>query len=99
MKNSFEINSMFQMVEDASEVKDVEVVHIGNNSSIIQNATFQGNEGTKFENSIHCEQQINMMKKDNIKKTILLSLLMIFVLCAAFSRIIIKRGSVYNLSC
>lgn len=34
------------------------------------------------------------MKKDNIKRTILLSLLMILVLCAAFSRIIIKRGSV-----
>lgn len=40
--------------------KDVEVVHIGNNSSVIQNATFQGNNGTKFENAASFEQQVNM---------------------------------------
>jgi hypothetical protein len=41
---------------------DVEVVHVGNNSSVIQNATFQGGSGTKFENSASFEQQINMYK-------------------------------------
>lgn len=40
--------------------KDVEVVHIGNNSSVIQNATFQGSNGTKFENTASFEQPINM---------------------------------------
>ena len=47
------------------EVKDVEVVHVGNNSSIIQNATFQGSDGTKFENSASFEQQINMVKQNS----------------------------------
>ena len=47
------------------EVKDVEVVHVGNNSSIIQNATFQGADGTKFENSASFEQQINMVKQNS----------------------------------
>jgi hypothetical protein len=41
---------------------DVEVVHVGNNSSVIQNATFQGGSGTKFENATTFERQINMRK-------------------------------------
>jgi hypothetical protein len=41
---------------------DVEVVHVGNNSSVIQNATFQGGSGTKFENSVSFERQINMRR-------------------------------------
>jgi hypothetical protein len=41
---------------------DVEVVHVGNNSSVIQNATFQGGSGTKFENATTFERQINMQK-------------------------------------
>lgn len=41
---------------------DVEVVHVGNNSSVIQNATFQGGSGTKFENAATFERQINMRK-------------------------------------
>lgn len=47
---------------DGSVKDDVEVVHIGNNSSVIQNATFQGSEGTNFENVVSFEQQINMYK-------------------------------------
>lgn len=50
---------------NGEEVKDVEVVHVGNNSSIIQNATFQGFDGTKFENSASFEQQINMVKQNS----------------------------------
>jgi hypothetical protein len=46
--------------ENGEETGDVEVVHVGNNSSTIQNATFQGSSGTKFENSASFEQQINM---------------------------------------
>ena len=40
--------------------KDVEVVHIGNNSAIIQNATFDGDNGTTFDNSATFNKQINM---------------------------------------
>lgn len=47
--------------------KDVEVVHIGNNSATIQNATFQGGDGTKFENTALFEQQINMYKPGTTK--------------------------------
>ena len=43
---------------------DVEVVHIGNNSSIIQNATFQGSDGTKFENQVSFKKQINIHTPD-----------------------------------
>ena len=48
--------------ENGNEKNDIEVVHIGNNSSTIQNAIFQGNAGTKFENAASFEQQINMYK-------------------------------------
>lgn len=48
---------------DGSVKDDVEVVHIGNNSAVIQNATFQGSEGTKFENTVSFEQQVNMYKQ------------------------------------
>ena len=46
--------------QNGVQVKDNEVVHIGNNSAIIQNATFQGADGTQFENQVTFEQQINM---------------------------------------
>lgn len=54
----------FHSVEynNGKQTNDVEVVHIGNNSSVIQNATFQGGDGTKFENSASFGQQINMYK-------------------------------------
>jgi hypothetical protein len=51
--------------ENGEEVNDVEVVHIGNNSSTIQNATFQGADGTKFENSVNFEQQMNISKPNS----------------------------------
>ena len=41
--------------------KDVEVVHIGNNSAIIQNATFEGDSGTTFNNNVKFNQQVDMM--------------------------------------
>jgi hypothetical protein len=41
---------------------DVEVVHIGNNSSTIQNATFEGGDGTTFENSAQFNAQVNFGK-------------------------------------
>lgn len=54
----------FHSVEynDGIATNDVEVVHVGNNSSVIQNATFQGGSGTKFENATTFERQINMRK-------------------------------------
>ena len=48
--------------QNGVETNDVEVVHIGNNSAVIQNATFQGGNGTRFENPASFEQQINMYK-------------------------------------
>lgn len=47
---------------DGTVQKDVEVVHIGNNSATIQNATFEGSEGTVFENEATFNQQINIRK-------------------------------------
>ena len=38
---------------------DVEVVHIGNNSATIQNATFEGSDGTIFNNNATFNQQVN----------------------------------------
>lgn len=40
------------------------VVNIGNKSATVQNAVFQGSEGTKFENNVTFEQQINVCKPD-----------------------------------
>ena len=38
------------------------VVNIGNKSATIQNAVFQGSEGTQFENNVTFKQQINISK-------------------------------------
>ena len=56
----------FHSVEynDGIATNDVEVVHVGNNSSVIQNATFQGGSGTKFENAATFERQINLRKQN-----------------------------------
>lgn len=37
---------------------DVEVVHVGNNSATIQNATLEGNNGTTFNNNAMFNQQV-----------------------------------------
>jgi hypothetical protein len=43
-----------------------EVVHIGNNSAIIQNATFEGTEGTTFKNNAHFHDRVEILnEKDN----------------------------------
>lgn len=39
---------------------DVEVVHVGNNSATIQNATFQGESGTTFENNATFNRQVTI---------------------------------------
>ena len=44
--------------DDGSVKNDVEVVHIGNNSAVIQNATFEGSDGTTFKNNTKFEQQV-----------------------------------------
>jgi hypothetical protein len=44
---------------------DVEVVHIGNNSATIQNATFEGSNGTTFNNNAKFKQQINLYKPNS----------------------------------
>lgn len=38
--------------ETNGRISDVEVVHVGNNSATIQNATFEGNNGTNVENDL-----------------------------------------------
>lgn len=47
-------------------VKDVEVVHIGNNSATIQNATFEGSDGTTFNNEVHINEDANFNGVVNI---------------------------------
>ena len=49
-------------VDENNNTNDVEVVHIGNNSSVIQNATFQGDQGTKFENNTSFGGMISVHK-------------------------------------
>ena len=39
---------------------DVEVVHIGNNSATVQNATFQGENDTTFENNAVFNKQVTI---------------------------------------
>ena len=48
-------------------VQDVEVVSIGNNSSKIKNATFEGADGTVFENSATFNSNINIHKPNDDK--------------------------------
>ena len=50
----------FHSIDDKGN--DVEVVHIGNNSATIQNATFEGSNGTTFNNNTTFKQQINIYK-------------------------------------
>ena len=45
---------------NGSVKNDVEVVHIGNNSSTIQNATFEGANGTTFKNDAHFEKPVHL---------------------------------------
>lgn len=47
-------------------INDMEVVHIGNNSAIIQNATFEGDNGTIFNNDIHINEDANFSGSVNI---------------------------------
>ena len=44
---------------DGSIKNDTEVVHIGNNSATIQNATFEGSNGTTFDNNAQFNQQVH----------------------------------------
>lgn len=44
--------------ENGAVKNDVEVVHVGNNSSTIQNATFEGSNGTTFNNNANFNSQI-----------------------------------------
>lgn len=44
--------------ENGTVKNDVEVVHVGNNSSTIQNATFEGSNGTTFNNNANFNSQI-----------------------------------------
>jgi hypothetical protein len=50
---------------NGSVKNDVEVVHIGNNSATVQNATFEGSNGTTFNNSAKFKQQINLYKPNS----------------------------------
>jgi hypothetical protein len=50
---------------DGSVTNDVEVVHVGKNSATIQNATFDGSDGTTFNNNVKFKQQINLYKPNS----------------------------------
>ena len=50
-------------------VKDVEVVHVGNNSAIIQNATFEGGDGTTFNNDVHINEDADFHGAVNMYNT------------------------------
>ena len=50
--------------ENGAIKNDVEVVHIGNNSATIQNATFEGENGTIFENSASFKESINIYNQE-----------------------------------
>jgi hypothetical protein len=50
---------------NGSVKNDVEVVHIGNNSATVQNATFEGSNGTTFNNNAKFKQQINLYKPNS----------------------------------
>ena len=47
-------------------VKDMEVVHIGNNSATIQNATFEGGSGTTFNNDIRINEDADFKGSVNM---------------------------------
>lgn len=44
---------------------DIEVVHVGNNSATIQNAAFEGNSGTTFNNNAKFKQEVSMYKPNS----------------------------------
>lgn len=44
---------------------DVEVVHIGNNSATVQNATFEGSDGTVVNNNATFNHQVNFYSPNN----------------------------------
>jgi hypothetical protein len=50
----------FHSIDDKG--KDVEVVHIGNNSATIQNATFEGDNDTTFNNNANFKLEMNIYK-------------------------------------
>lgn len=47
---------------NGSVKNDVEVVHIGNNSATIQNATFEGKNGTTFNNNAQFNEEVRFGK-------------------------------------
>jgi hypothetical protein len=49
--------------------EDDEVVHIGNSSATILNATFEGDKGTKFENDADFYNQVNILHKKDGKES------------------------------
>lgn len=53
----------FHSIDDKNN--DVEVVHIGNNSATIQNATFEGDNDTIFNNNAKFKQEINICKQND----------------------------------
>ena len=53
---------------NGSVKNDVEVVHIGNNSATIQNATFEGSKGTTFNNNTTFNQPVNIQQGFIFKK-------------------------------
>ena len=55
---------------DGTVKKDTEVVQVGKDSAKIQNATFEGDSGTTFNNNVTFNEEVDMMdfiwkKEDN----------------------------------
>lgn len=59
------IDSQRMGFHSVSDDSDVEVVHIGNNSAEIKNATFDGSDGTTFNNDASFYNQVNILNKND----------------------------------
>lgn len=62
----------FHSVEynNGAEINDVEVVHIGNNSAVVQNATFEGDNGATFDTNATFNKKIHINGEDTSGGTV-----------------------------
>lgn len=59
------IDSQKMGFHSVSDGEDIEVVHVGNNSATIQNATFEGAEGTIFKNNAHFHDRVEILNENS----------------------------------
>lgn len=59
------IDSQKMGFHSVSGGEDTEVVHIGNKSATIQNATFEGTDGTTFKNNAHFHDRVEILNENS----------------------------------